>query len=193
MARQGRRGGRKGGRIAASVPSPLSPAPGQRAEVHVSAREDDADRAFPCTATVPSSRAARGTAAEGSITSFMRSQTRRMADTMDSSSTVTIARTSALMIGKVSVPSDVRSPSAMVRGSVEGWMRPSRTERNASSAPFGSTAYTDVAGEVKPHASSVPLARPPPPTGTRIASSGPACSSSSSAHEACPAITRGSL
>ncbi len=62
------------------------------------------------------------------------------------------------MMGKVSVPSDVSSPSAMVFGFTDGMIFPSFIERYASSAISGSAAMTRMPGLVPFAAMDVPLA-----------------------------------
>ena len=60
--------------------------------------------------------AATPTAAEGSINSFIRSQTTLIADIISSSVTVMTSVTLSLMIGQVIWPTLVLNPSAMVDG-----------------------------------------------------------------------------
>ena len=94
-----------------------------------------------------------------------------MAARMDSSDTVRMSSTSRRMIAKFRSPREVRSPSAMVSGASTGMMRPARSERIASSARAGSAPKTRHPRFAPTRA--VPPRRPPPPTGTRSASTGP--------------------
>ena len=87
----------------------------------------------------------------------------------------------------------MRRPSAIVRGSFEGWIEPVASERRASSALAGSAPMTRVEGEWPLTARAVPEISPPPPIGAITMSSGPACSSSSSAAVPWPAMTDQSL
>jgi CO dehydrogenase maturation factor len=143
--------------------------------------------------TARSSATATGTADEGSMTIFMRSSTWRMARTMAGSSTVTMRSTWVRMAAKVSSPSDVRSPSHTVVGLTDGTMRPSASERQASSAPAGSVPMTRTPGPKPRPAMAVPDSSPPPPTGVMMTSSRGTSSSSSSAAVPWPAMTRASL
>ena len=122
--------------------------------------------------------------------SFARSQTNCMAATMPASLTVTIRSTRSWMIGKVSSPSPVSRPSAMVCGSSEGRIRPAARDRKASSACSGSAPITRMPGQSSRAAMAVPLSSPPPPTGARITSRSGTSSSSSRAAVPWPAMTR---
>ena len=98
-----------------------------------------------------------------------------MAARMDSSETVRMSSTSRRMIAKFRTPSEVRSPSAMVSGASTGRIRPARSDRIASSARAGSAPNTRHPRFAP--TSALPPSRPPPPTGTRNASTGPASGS----------------
>ncbi len=138
------------------------------------------------TSTLFSRTAAKGTAEEGSIIIFIRSQISFMACLMLFSETVTISATSFLIISKLSTPSDVRRPSAMVWGFSDGTILPALNERNASSAPAGSQAITFVWLPKYRAANAVPASKPPPPTGARMISRFGISSKSSFAAVACP-------
>ena len=120
--------------------------PEERLDVDVAAAEDDA-HAPAWTSSPPFRRGATTTALEGSITILSRSQTNRVASMISASVAVTMASTWREMTAKVLVPSEVRRPSAMVLGSMDGWIVPVSSERRASSAFAGSAPTTFVSGE----------------------------------------------
>ena len=118
--------------------------PEERFHVHIAAAEDDAHPSF--ALSPPARSGATTTALEGSMTIFSRSQTKRVASMISASEEVTIASTCRRMTAKVRVPSEVRRPSAIVRGSNDGWIVPVSSERRASSAFAGSAPITSVPG-----------------------------------------------
>mmetsp|Transcript_27019 Transcript_27019/g.59309 ORF Transcript_27019/g.59309 Transcript_27019/m.59309 type:complete len:241 (+) Transcript_27019:133-855(+) len=143
------------------------------------------------------------TPAEGSMASFMRSQTARVAEAISSSSTRKISSTRSLTSGKVLLPSVVLSPSAMV-WTGPSWSRifPAFLLRKASLALAGSAPMILHPGSKPFTAVAMPPMRPPPPTGTITASraadvswsqSSPACSTSSRPAVPWPLITSTSL
>jgi hypothetical protein len=138
--------------------------------------------------------AATGTAADGSTTTFMRSQVQRIASTIAASSTVTRLHRCAERARKVRSASGAFRPSAIVSTDPGGCpsRRPAASERAASAARAGSAPTTASPGAASAAASATPLARPPPPTGTTTASRSGTSSSSSSSTVPCPAITAAS-
>ena len=99
--------------------------PGQAIEIDVAAREDHADRRAP-TSRLSSRRHASGTADEGSMMIFIRSQVIRIARTMASSDAVPTAVTRCRMAASVRGDSVVRSPSAIVVVGASGSTDPVR-------------------------------------------------------------------
>lgn len=145
---------------------------------------------------------ARETAADGSMTSFILSQTNFIARlpevfttdifpvggtayTICSSDTVWIASTCSNMRGKVISPVDVRSPSAIVCGCTEDWKVLLMKDRKASSAPSGSAPTIQTSGLRAFVVRATPDRSPPPPTGAIRTSRGRpsswACSNNSTA------------
>ena len=80
---------------------------------------------FPETSILPSRIAARGTAEEGSMMIFIRSQINLMACTIASSETVTMSSTCSRINAKEFGPREVKSPSQIVFGLTDGTMDPS--------------------------------------------------------------------
>ena len=142
---------------------------------------------------VPASTGATATAAEGSITILIRSQTNRMASRIAASVTGRMRVTWRLMTAKL------RSPIDVVAGRQQSsWGHPALNgtgfeQARASSALAGSAASTTVRGERPLTAIAVPASSPPPPTGQITTSSSSVCSSSSQAAVPWPAITFQSL
>ena len=139
---------------------------------------------------LPSSRHASGTADEGSITSFMRSNVIRIARTIPSSLQVATSSTFARIAASVRAESGVRRPSAIVaRPAGSGSTLPERNATAASPALAGSAPNTRMPGFTPFAAIDVPERSPPPPTGATTTSSEGTSSRSSSAAVPCPAIT----
>src|SRR5690606_19766348 len=144
----------------------------------------------PSSVTLPSSNAARPTAADGSTTIFRRSNRRRMAAMMAASGTVTIASTCRRMMARFGSPTVARRPSAIVFGRSTGTIFPAWNDAAASAAPSGSTPMTRMPGWRAFAAVAQPAIRPPPPSGTSNTCGGcSSWSSNSTATVPCPAIT----
>mmetsp|Transcript_62522 Transcript_62522/g.182799 ORF Transcript_62522/g.182799 Transcript_62522/m.182799 type:complete len:249 (+) Transcript_62522:6-752(+) len=111
------------------------------------------------------------TPAEGSMASFMRSHTARVADAMAASSTRKMSSTRSRTMGKVLLPRMVFRPSAMVRtGPSWSNILPASLLRKASPALAGSAAMTRQDGSSAFTAVAMPPIMPPPPMGTMTAS-----------------------
>ncbi len=91
---------------------------------------------------------------------------RRIAAIVAVSSTTITSAPAARSSSKFGAPIRVRSPSQIVSGANAPWRSPAASERAVSSAPAGSASTRRVCGLACCRASAVPLARPPPPTGT---------------------------
>ena len=92
---------------------------------------------------------ANETAPEGSTTNFIRSQRNFIAEIISFSETVMISSTFSLIILKVISPKEVRNPSAIVPGLIEGKIFvPSLKDKYASLACSGSIPNTNVFGEI---------------------------------------------
>src|SRR5262249_35713549 len=143
-------GDERGGRLAPCLPC-VKPAPlhfhGRASRLTLPPLRTTATRFSPASArlSAPSS-AASGTADDGSIRSFARSHARRIAATISSSLTVMTRPRCSRRTAQFNWPRLVIRPSATVFGGGCGVHVPDVSDRQASSASFGSPARTSRRG-----------------------------------------------
>ena len=140
--------------------------------------------------------AAIPSAPEGSTTSRPRSAASRTPAAISASETVTIESRCARRCANVRAPSAcVRVPSAIVRDTSsagQATISPRSSDSRASAASSGSTPITRTPGRRAAIAVATPLARPPPPIGTRTTARSGRSSAISSPTVPWPAMIRSS-